>query len=112
MTHVTLPADSGFNFTEGLDQLFFYVASEVPIFIPMILFALFIVIMLGGFFSQQRQGGRGDFLMWGAIAGYITTGAAYILSLISGLISLQTVIIVLVITVVMNAFYLLSRDRV
>lgn len=112
MTHVVLPADSGFNFTEGLDQLFFYTASQVPIFLPMVLFGLFMVVMLGGFFTQQRQTGKGDITMWMAIGGYITTGAAFILSLIEGLLSLQTVIIILVITIFLTTLYLLSRDRV
>ena len=48
LNHLNLPSAGTQNYSEGIDKIFVYVAQEIPIFIPMILFALFMIIFLSG----------------------------------------------------------------
>lgn len=69
------------NITE-VAQYWQYAADIVPIFIPLVLFAIFIITMLGTYFSQRRTTGRGDMISSFAVAGIITAISATLLSLI------------------------------
>lgn len=79
------------------------------IFTPLVLFAFFVVICLGSFFSWQRTTGRGDFVVSFAVAGYVTFGLAIILSLADGLINISTIVTVLVIAIVGTIWLYLSK---
>ena len=107
----TLPSESSTNFTDGLDKLFIYVAGEVPIMIPLILFSFFMITLLGGFSSQVRREGKGDLPMWFSIAGYLTSILAMLMLLIDGLINLTTVLITLSITFAGVAWFFMSRNN-
>lgn len=111
MADYTLPSDSGQNFSSGLDTLLTYVAGEVPIFFPLFLTAFFIIIAMGGYFSQQRTSGTGNFFMWAAIAGYSTTGMALILTIIPGVLPLSILVIVFAISSVATLIFMLTQDR-
>ena len=86
MSHYDLPQNTNFNFSSGIDQLFLYVANQVPIFFPSVLTAFFLIIFLGGMFAEQRLMGREEFLKWGSIAGLLTMGLSTIFAITSGLI--------------------------
>ena len=87
MSHYDLPQNTNFNFSSGIDQLFLYIANQVPMFFPSVLTAFFLVIFLGGVFAEQRQRGSEEFLKWGSIASLLTMGLATIFAITSGLIS-------------------------
>lgn len=99
------------NSSEGLHVLFLYVADVVPIFIPMVLFSLFMIVMLATFYSQRRLAARGDFPSSFAVAGYVTTITAFIMTLVPNLIRTPTVIICLVISVAGTLWLFISRNR-
>lgn len=107
----TLPSNTALNFTEGLDRIFVYVAGQVPIFIPMVLFSFFMIILLGGFFSQKRTDGKGDFPQWFAIAGYLTAIASLLMLLIDGLINVPTVVVTIAVALGGSIWLLTSKDR-
>ncbi len=90
---------SDFNIT-GLDGLLLYTAEVVPIFIPLTLFVIFIVVTLGTFFGQrtftQDGGGLASSL---AVAAWLTTIIAFLMSLIPGLINTFTVAVTFVISI-------------
>ncbi len=109
MSHYQLPQDTSFNFSSGIDQLFLYVADQVPIFFPAVLFAFFMVITLGGFFLEQKTSGRGDFLKWMAVSSFLTSGLSYILSIQDGFISTSVLILVFVVTALLNTLYFLNN---
>ncbi len=97
------------NMSEGIHVLFQYVSSVVPIFFPLVLFAVFIIVCLGSFFTQKSLTGRGDFLASLSVAGFITTITAYILSLIPGLVNTFTVVVCLVLAIVFVLLFLLKK---
>jgi len=108
MTYSTL---SDYNTSEGMHVLFQYVAETVPVFIPLVLFAVFVIVSFGTYFSQRRLSGRGDFIISFAVAGYITVLVAYVMSLIDGLINNFTVIICVVIAVLGTLMLFVSPKK-
>lgn len=111
LARYALPGDTDLNFSAGADRLFVYIAQQVPLFIPLTLFAFFMVIFLGGVFSQRRQEGRGDIAMWFSIAGYITSTVTLLMFLVDGLINLTTVMIVLSVTFGGALWFLTTKEQ-
>ena len=97
------------NMSEGMHVLFQYVSSVEPIFFPLVLFAIFIIACLGSFFTQKSLTGRGNFLASAAVAGFMTTMAAYVLSLIPGIVNTFTVVVCLILSVVFTLLFLLKK---
>lgn len=85
----------------GLEGIFVYV-NEVTsgLFSSMLLFTLFMIVAMGTYFSAQRTTGDGDFVASFAVAGYITTGAAFIMLLIPGLMTVPTALLALTVSVI------------
>lgn len=108
MSHFDLPQDTNFNFSSGIDQLFLYVADQVPIFFPTVLVSFFLVVSLGGLFAERRTAGVEDFLKWGSIAGVLTLGLASIMGITSGLINGLTLVITTTVTMVFVVAYLFN----
>lgn len=57
------------------------VATEVPAFIPMTLFSLFVISLMASYYSQLRMRGFADFWMSWAVSGYFVSVVAIIMSL-------------------------------
>lgn len=100
-----------FNIT-GIEGLLLYAAEVVPIFIPLALLSLFLIVLFGTFFSMQRVSGKSDFLSSFAVAGWFTTIIAFILSLNVGLVNLLTLTICIVVSVIGAILLITSGDRV
>jgi len=82
------------------EHIFQYVAEVEPFFWPMGLLALFVIITLSTYFSEERRTGRGDFWTSFAVAGYITSIASFILMLIPGVVNILTVVVILIMSVI------------
>lgn len=91
------------NSSEGIHTLFIYVSEIVPIFIPLLLFSLFIIVFLGSFFASKRTG-TGNAAASFAAAAYLTTIVAFFMSLIPNFINSSTVIITLMISILASLF--------
>ena len=88
------------NASEGIQVLFVYVNDVTSgLFSKMFLFALFIVTLLGSYFSSKRLSGQGDIWVSFAVAGYFVVGATLLMSLIPNLIDTFTVVITIVIAI-------------
>ena len=101
------------NFTNntGIEEILQYGSNQVPFLAPAILFMIYIVILVGGYFAQERRVGAGNFLMWASISGLITTTGAFILYLYDNVVSIQVVLICVIITIISAfAFLISSRD--
>lgn len=99
-----------FNVTT-LDGLFIYVMTISPVFVPIMLFSIFMVVALGTFFSQQRLTGRGDFAASFATAGwFVTIISAGILSLVSNLVNVTTLVVCVSVSII-GTIILLYSDR-
>ena len=99
------------NTSEGIHTLFIYTAHIVPIFIPLVLLAFFVIILLGTFFAQERLRGRGDFVASFTVAGYVTFIVASVMSLVENLISSITVITSLIVALIGTLWLFISRKE-
>lgn len=97
--------------TTNLDNLFVYVAEVVPIFFPMMFFSLFIIILVGTYFSQSRTTGRGDFGGSFAVASFITAGIAFAVNLIDGVVDGVTIGILSSLVIIGIIFLFINKPR-
>jgi len=95
----------------GLDGIIVYVADTFPIFIPLMLASLFVIVALSTYFSRQRLAGEGDLWSSLAVAGWLITVVAFIMTLVEGLINTFTVVICLVVSVICTMMLLVSKDK-
>lgn len=109
MPTYTLPQDSQFNFSLGIDQVFLYVQQQFPYFSSLILFCFFLIIFLAGYTLQKKSEGKGDTLMWGTIASFMTFILALIMSAMPGFVDISVVITTLVIFTVLGLIYMISE---
>lgn len=87
-----------------------YVNDIVPAFTPLMLFALWLVILLGSYFSQIRTRGYGDLLGSFAVANIIVAVLAVVMTLSSEpIINIPTVVICVTLAIIGVAI-LLTTD--
>lgn len=99
-----------FNLTEGLGRILVYTSTVVPIFIPLLLFSIFISFTVGFFYSQKSVTGDGKILSAMATASLITTIIAYIMSLIEGVISNLVLIPCIAITIIFLVLLFVTKE--
>ena len=99
----------------GLDQLFVYAANIDNgvgiLFISLLLFSVFMITLLGSYFSSRRMSGDGDFAASFAAAGFLTFIIALIMTLIPGFINMTTVVITLIVAIIGVLFLYFSKRR-
>jgi len=110
MPTYNLPEETGINLSSGLDQIFVYIAGELPSFIPLVLASIFILIFISGYKAQERKEGRGSFVTWFSISSWIVSIIAVLMTLIQGLITIPTVSICLAISFLSMIFLYIGRE--
>jgi len=98
------------NTSAGIHTLLTYSADVVPIFIPLTLFAFFLISCVGSYYASVRISNTGDFPASFAAAGFITSLLATSMSLIPGLINLTTLISVFGVTILGVLWLFFSRN--
>lgn len=93
------------NLTDPADLLTYADDITGGIFVPLILFAFFVVICVGGLFAQQRSSGRSDFATWFTVASFLTTILSFMMGLKEGLIATQYQVILIALTA-LSVFFL------
>jgi len=81
------------NTSEGIHTFYIYANGVVPILTPMILFGIFIVTLLGSYFSIMRTRSDANFSASFAVAGFFVSIIAIFMSFIPGMINLTTMVI-------------------
>ena len=99
------------NMTTGLDQVLIGTATTVPIFIPMFLLFVFGIVFMGGITSQKRRIGSADIPMWATISSLSTLMVSLPLTLAIGLIQLEVLALIVVLTVMSGVWLFLDRNR-
>lgn len=99
------------NGTDGMDTVMIGVMSEVPSFVPSLLFFVFMTIFLSGSISQRKRAGSSDTPMWMTIAGISTLMVALPLTITAGLVDTITLSILVVVTVMAGFWFFMSRSR-
>lgn len=97
------------NFSQGIDTGLVGLSSEVPIFFPMFLFFIWIVIFLGGANAQKRRTGSSDIPMWATLSSLSTLMITLGLTFTTGMINMLTLIIVVVVTIISGAWLFLDK---
>ncbi len=104
MTLYTLP-----NSTAGYDNILVQTVEAVPAITPLILAFVFFIITLGGIARQKTRSGTADYQMWFLIGSLATFVTALIMSMTTGIIQLDWLVIVLVVTIFSAVLFFLSR---
>ncbi len=110
MAYQTLDNFSASTSTEGIGMLLVYVANIVPIFIPLVLFALFIITAVGSFMFQEKFKGRGDIAASATAASVLVFVTSIMITLIDGLINLLTIVVVFVWMVICVIFLFITKE--
>jgi hypothetical protein len=111
MTYNTLTNFTNASGSNGLDQTFLYVTSIVPSFVPLMLFAVWIISSIGTYFGQTAIKGEGNF--WGclAVGSWFTLIVAFIMSLVPNLVTGYTMGICFIVSIVTSIIFLTQGDR-
>ena len=99
------------NLTGGIDDAIVDTARTIHIFIPMFLVFVWGLVFIGGLVSQRRRTGYSDVPMWATIAGLSTIMVSLPLTLISGLLQLETLVIITVVTIFSGFWLFFDRNR-
>ena len=110
MAYQTLDNFSASSSEEGLGMLLVYVANIVPLFIPLVLFALFVITGVGTFMFQEKSKGSGDLPSSFAAASVLVALTSFLMTLIDGLINLTTIIVCFVVAVIAVIFLFISKE--
>lgn len=97
------------NLTTGFDEAIVGTVTAVPIFTPMFLFFVFGVVFLGGLVSQKNRTGSSDATLWATIASMATLMISLVLTLTVGLIQLEILAVVVVVTIMSAAWLFFDK---
>lgn len=97
------------NSTAGLDNIVVDTISAVPAFTPLLLFFTWMVVFLGGIGQQKARLGNADYPMWAVTASLGTLIISLIMSLTSGIIRLEWLSIVVVVTIFSGVWLFLEQ---
>lgn len=99
------------NATGGLDTIGVQLVNTVPGFTPMLLFFVFMVILIGGITRQTTRNGTADYPMWFVIASMSTFFVALLMSVTSGFIQLDWLVVTLVILIFSGVWFFLDQKQ-
>jgi putative exporter of polyketide antibiotics len=108
MAYSTLDNLTSYGNASDLTNLFAMPNMDFPIFFPMILFAIFMILGLSTFFKQRAEEGKGDILSSLAVSGFGTIVISLAMRLL-GMISKTTMITSFAICLVFIVLYLLTK---
>lgn len=94
--------------TMDLKTLLQFPSVDTPLFWPLMLFVIYIVFTFLTFFGEVRRTGSGNFLSSLAVAGYIATAMATIMTFLD-LIQVQVIVITFAISITFQVLYMLSK---
>ena len=97
------------NATSGADTILVETVTAVPRFTSMLILFIFFVVFLGGIARQKARSGTADYPMWGIVASLSAFLITLILTLKSGLIGLDTLVIVVVMNIASAVWFFLDR---
>lgn len=99
------------NATSGMDSIVVQTVTAVPGFIPLLLLFVFFVVFLGGISRQKARTGTSDYAMWAVVASLSTFMVTLIMTLIEGLIRLDWLVIIVVITIFSVVWLFLDKKQ-
>jgi L-asparagine transporter-like permease len=85
--------------------------TAVPSLVHLLLLFIWFVVFLGGISRQKARTGTSDYAMWATVASLSTFMVTLILTLIEGLLRLDWLVIVLVITLFSGVWLFLDKRK-
>jgi hypothetical protein len=106
-----LPPEATAN--NGLVGALQYLANQLPMLFPALLFFIWIIILSSGYGLQRIKSiqGKANMPMWSAISSLITTSAAIVLFLIPGILDPITLSICIVLTIVFTLWFMFTNQE-
>jgi len=99
------------NATAGIDDIAIQTISAVPMLTPLILAFVFFIVFIGGITRQKARTATADYPMWAVVASLSTLMIALIMTLKEGLIRLDWLVIVVVITIFSGVWLFLDKRQ-
>lgn len=99
------------NSTSGIDNIIIQTITVVPGFAPLFLLFIFFTVLLSGSAQQKARTGIADFPMWSVVASISCLLIALLMSTISGIIQLDYLIVVVVITIFSGIWLFLDHRQ-
>lgn len=108
MTYNTLDNITSNGSSSDIVNILTLPTKDFPIFYPMILFAIFIILTLSLFFNQKGREGKGEFMSCLAVSSFATSLISLAMSVL-GLIGSTTTVFVFAISIVFIVIFLLTK---
>ena len=104
---------STFEFPNGTtpDEILVGVSTSVPAFPIMILVFVWFFFFLGGSIRQNKRFGYVDMPIWATLASLATLLVSLVFTINSGMIALETLLVVVAVTILSGLWFFLSRGR-
>lgn len=103
------------NSTEGIDNILVDtvgIFNNSPIsFTPLLMAFVFFIVFLGGIARQKMRSGFADYPLWSVIASLSAYLIALLMSVIEGLIRLDILVIITVVTIFSGMWLFLDRKQ-
>jgi len=99
------------NYTAGIDQVLVQTQESINIFIPMFLFFIWCMIFLGGIMAQKRRSVYIDSPVWATLSSIVTLIIALPLTLVVGLVQLEWLVIIVIMTMLSGLWLFLDKNR-
>jgi len=97
------------NSTVSPDTILLEVFAVAPWLSPLLLFFVFFVVFLGGSVRQKARTGTADYSLWALLGSISIFLIALFMTIRSGILSLDNLIIVLSITILSSVWFFLDR---
>lgn len=91
------------------DGILVEVINSAPFLPPLMLLFIYFIVLLGGIRMQKTRIGTADYPMWSVIASLSTLMIALLMSVTAGIIRIDWLIIVVVITIFSGVWFFLDR---
>lgn len=104
---------SDYNTTKGPHVVLLQAPNDMSsgIFVPLLLFSLFMITSMGTYFSSKRLFGKGDFVASFCVAGFLTAIVAIIMTAMPNVINTYTVVVAIAVAIIGFVWLIISRNE-
>jgi hypothetical protein len=99
------------NLSSGIDDALVELSATVPVFTPMLLVFVYFLVLITGMVSQKARTGTADAPLWFTLSGIATLMVALPLTITGGLIQLEVLAVVVVVTIGAGLWLFTDKNR-
>ena len=104
-----IPTETGHNLSQGLDNYFQWIVYVQPSFITYFLIMVWVVIFVGGSFTDKKLTNRNEFTKWAFLASILTSGITLLLSFNFPALGLGVLVVNLALTILTAIIYFMTK---